>query len=38
MIAEEVEVYGLDLIEFDSMTKINEEKYINWANAVILYW
>ncbi|PGM91038.1 NAD-dependent epimerase/dehydratase family protein [Bacillus cereus] len=39
MIAEEVEVYGLDFDEFDSMTKINEEKLLLIGrNALFTYY
>lgn len=39
MIAEEVEVYGLDFDEFDSMTKINEEKLLLIGrNALLTYY
>lgn len=39
MIAEEVEVYGLDFDEYDSMTKINEEKLLLIGrNALFTYY
>ena len=39
MIAEEVEVYGLDFDEFNSMTKINEEKLLLIGrNALFTYY
>lgn len=39
MIAEEIEVYGLDFDEFDSMTKINEEKLLLIGrNALFTYY
>lgn len=39
MIEEEVEVYGLDFDEFDSMTKINEEKLLLIGrNALFTYY
>ena len=38
MIAEEVEVYGLDFDEFDSMTKINEELLLIGRNALFTYY
>ncbi|MEI2315154.1 NAD-dependent epimerase/dehydratase family protein [Bacillus paramobilis] len=39
MIAEEVEVYGLDFDEFENMTKINEEKLLLIGrNALFMYY